>query len=169
MFRPVSLSIIRSLALYTQQHIQVMLTACQQAVSITCMTYTQCCLYSTRLLMMSRETGRNMQSSIPKINLRNQCIFWFYYKNISKHVGDAHSVFTLHVIMKVYGRTLILRSKLLLIVIVYSIIQLTFIRPMTTINFASISNVLFKNSLSIPFFKLILGLNTPASKFLHTS
>jgi len=40
MFRTVSLSIIRSLTLYTQQYIQVMLTVCEQAVSITCMTYT---------------------------------------------------------------------------------------------------------------------------------
>jgi len=38
MFRTVSLSIISSLALYTQQYIQVMLT--EQAVSITCMAYT---------------------------------------------------------------------------------------------------------------------------------
>jgi hypothetical protein len=38
MFRPVPLSIIRILALYTQQYvcvIQVMLTACEQAVCIT--------------------------------------------------------------------------------------------------------------------------------------
>jgi len=54
MFRTVSLSIM-SLALYTQQYIQVMLTACYQAVSITCMTYTYCCVYSARLLMMDRE------------------------------------------------------------------------------------------------------------------
>jgi len=40
MFRTVSLSIISSLALYSQQYIQVMLTACLQAVSITSMTYT---------------------------------------------------------------------------------------------------------------------------------
>jgi len=60
MFRTVSLSIIRSLALYTQQYIQVMLTACEQAVSITCMTYTYCCVYSEKLLMMDRETVRNM-------------------------------------------------------------------------------------------------------------
>jgi len=44
--------------------------ACQQAVSITCMTYTYCCVYSARLLMMDRETVRNM-CSIPKINFRN--------------------------------------------------------------------------------------------------
>jgi len=60
MFQTVSLSIISSLALYTQQYIQVMLTACWQAVSITCMTYTYCRVYSARLLVMDRETVRNM-------------------------------------------------------------------------------------------------------------
>ena len=46
MFRTVSLSTIGSLALYTQQQVQVtqvVLTACQQAVSITCMTYLLLC------------------------------------------------------------------------------------------------------------------------------
>jgi len=33
-----------------------------------------CCVYSEKLLMMDRTTVRNMQSFIPKINLRNQCI-----------------------------------------------------------------------------------------------
>ena len=68
------LYIIRNLVLYTQQQvyvIQVMLTASQQAVSITCM---YCCLYSTRLVMMDRKPVRNMQSSFPKIDLRNWCI-----------------------------------------------------------------------------------------------
>jgi len=63
MFGTVSLSIIRSLVLYTQQWvymIQVTLTDCQQAVSITCMTHTYCYVYSARLLMMDRETVRNM-------------------------------------------------------------------------------------------------------------
>ena len=31
------------------------------AVSITCMTYTYSCVYSTRLLMMDRKPVRNMQ------------------------------------------------------------------------------------------------------------
>ena len=73
MFRTGFLSVIRRLVLCTQQQvyvIQVMLTACQQAVSITCL---YCCVYNARL-MVDRETVRNMQSSIPKINLRNQCI-----------------------------------------------------------------------------------------------
>jgi len=30
-----------------------------------------CCVYSEKLLMMDGETVRNMQSFIPKINLRN--------------------------------------------------------------------------------------------------
>ena len=60
------------------------LLASGQAVSITCMTYAYCCVYSARLLMMDRDTVRNMQSFIPKINLRNQCISFFYYKNISR-------------------------------------------------------------------------------------
>jgi len=31
-----------------------------QEISITCMTYTYCCVYSARFLMMDRETVRNM-------------------------------------------------------------------------------------------------------------
>jgi hypothetical protein len=31
----------------------------------------QCCVYSGKLLVMDRGTVRNMQSFIPKINLRN--------------------------------------------------------------------------------------------------
>jgi hypothetical protein len=58
MFRTVSLSTIRSLALCRQQYIQVML--------ITCMTITFCCVYSTRLLMMDNKPVRNMYNSIPK-------------------------------------------------------------------------------------------------------
>ena len=55
MFRTGFLSIIRSLVLYTQQwymSYEVMLTACEQALSITC---TYCCVYSARLLMMDRK------------------------------------------------------------------------------------------------------------------
>jgi len=36
------------------------LLASSQAVSKTCLTYTYCGVYSTRLLMMDRETVRNM-------------------------------------------------------------------------------------------------------------
>jgi len=46
------------------------------------MTYTYCCVYSTRPLMMGSKPVRNMQSSIEKINLRNSASRWFYYKNI---------------------------------------------------------------------------------------
>jgi len=35
------------------------------------MTYIYCLVYSVRVLMMVRETVRNMYNSIPKINLRN--------------------------------------------------------------------------------------------------
>ena len=41
----------------------------EQAVSKTCMTYTYWCVYSTRLLIMDGKAVRNMESSIPKINL----------------------------------------------------------------------------------------------------
>jgi len=54
MFRTVSLSIFRSLDTEQQVYaIQVMLN---------CMTYTYCCVYSARLLMMDRTTVRNMWS-----------------------------------------------------------------------------------------------------------
>jgi len=43
-----------------------------------------CCVYSEELLMMDRGTVRNMQSFIPKINLRISASSWFYYKNISR-------------------------------------------------------------------------------------
>ena len=45
--------------------ILILLASCQQ----TRMTYTYCCVYSAGLLMMDRETVRNMQSSIPKNKL----------------------------------------------------------------------------------------------------
>ena len=50
MFRTVPLSIIRNLALYTQHNLHAIYLI---------------------LLMMDRETVRNMYSSIPKIRLRN--------------------------------------------------------------------------------------------------
>jgi len=59
MFRTVSPSIIRSLRLYIQQQvyvIQVLLPSSHR----TYMTYTCCCTYSLRLLMMDGETVRNM-------------------------------------------------------------------------------------------------------------
>jgi len=56
MFQTVPLSIIRSLVLCTQQNLY---------------NIYHCCVYSEKLLMMDRGTVRNMQSFIPKINLRN--------------------------------------------------------------------------------------------------
>jgi len=47
MFRTVSLTIIRSLVLYT-------------AIGIWQTGYADCCVYSARLLMMDRKTVRNM-------------------------------------------------------------------------------------------------------------
>ena len=64
MFRTVPLSIIRSFSLYTQQ------------------TSMYCCVYSEKLLMMDRGTVRNMHSFIPKINLRNQCIYFVLWQEI---------------------------------------------------------------------------------------
>jgi len=65
MFRRVPLSTIRSFSLYTMQWytsyvIQDMLTTCEQAVSIKCVTYTYCWVYSEKLLLMDRGTVRNM-------------------------------------------------------------------------------------------------------------
>ena len=89
MFRTVPLPIIMSFfALHTAMVyvIQVLLTACEQdqeepvpswscsqAVSKTCMLY-HCCVYSEKLMMIDRGTVWNMQSFVPKINLRN---YWF--------------------------------------------------------------------------------------------
>ena len=60
MFRRVSLFIIRSFSLYTQQWY----------MSYRFANIHHCCVYSEKLLMMDRENLRNMLSSIPKINLR---------------------------------------------------------------------------------------------------
>jgi len=63
MFRTVPLSIIRSFSLYTQQYIQVMLTACEQdqdgtARKLSANLYDMyyCCVYSEKLLMMDKGT-----------------------------------------------------------------------------------------------------------------
>jgi len=50
MFRTVSLSIVRSLALYSQHYVQVMLTASKKSENLYDMYH--CCVYSARLLMM---------------------------------------------------------------------------------------------------------------------
>jgi len=66
MFRTVPLFIIRSFSLYTQQwymlrrfadrNVMILLASCQQ----TCVTYTYCCVYSEKPLMMDRGNVRNM-------------------------------------------------------------------------------------------------------------
>ena len=76
MFRTVPLSMIRSLALYTEKYIEVMLTSCTSKLSAN--LYVLLCV-QCKTLMMDRETVRNMQSFIPKINLRNQYIYFFLY------------------------------------------------------------------------------------------
>jgi len=53
MFRTVPLSIIRSLAIYTQKYIQFMLLASSQH---NLYDIYHCYVYSTRLLMMDRDT-----------------------------------------------------------------------------------------------------------------
>jgi len=61
MFRTVPPFIIRSFSLYIQQwYMSYRFADSKQAVSITCMRYTYCCVYSTRLLMMDRGTVQNM-------------------------------------------------------------------------------------------------------------
>jgi len=95
MFRTVPLSIIRSFSLYTQQwymsyrfadsllagsgwNILILLDSCQQ----TCMTYTHCCVYSDKFLMMDRGTVRNMQSftlTVVNFQLDAQNSYLFIY------------------------------------------------------------------------------------------
>jgi hypothetical protein len=65
MFRKVPLSIIRSLALYTQQwYMSYRFVDSLLASSQHNLMY--CCVYSARYLMMDRGNVRNMYSSIPK-------------------------------------------------------------------------------------------------------
>jgi len=68
MFRTVPLYIISSFSLYTQQwYMSYSLQAgsgrnCSSVLILlaSCMTYTYCCVYSEKLLMMDRGTVRNM-------------------------------------------------------------------------------------------------------------
>ena len=49
----------------------------------TCMTYTWCCIYSLRLLMMDGKTSETCTVMFQnKINLRYCASGWFYYRNI---------------------------------------------------------------------------------------
>ena len=59
MFRTVPLSIIMSYRF------------AESKLSANVCDIYHCCVYSEKLLMMDRGTVRNMQSFIPKINLRN--------------------------------------------------------------------------------------------------
>jgi len=59
MFRTVPLSIIRSFSLYTQQWYKSHRFADSQLSANPYDTY-HCCVYSEKLLMMDRETVRNM-------------------------------------------------------------------------------------------------------------
>jgi len=61
MFRAVPLSSIRSFSLYTQQWY----------MSANLYDIYHGCVYSEKHLMVDRETVRNMQSFISKMNLRN--------------------------------------------------------------------------------------------------
>ena len=87
MFRTVSLSIIGSFSLYTQQWYMSYSFADSlgaesgrirsdpaRKLSANLYDVYHCCVYSEKLPMMDRRTVRNMWSFIPKINLRNKCI-----------------------------------------------------------------------------------------------
>ena len=87
-FRTVPLSIV-SFSLYTEQWYMsyrfadsLLLASCQQ----TCMTYTTA-VYSEKLLTMDRGTVRNVQSFIPRINLRNQCIQLVLFNTMHGHMN----------------------------------------------------------------------------------
>jgi len=75
MFRTVPLTIIRSFSLYTQQRfVSYKFADNLGKLSANLYDIYYCCVYSEKLLMMDRGTVRNMQSFIPKVNLRIQCI-----------------------------------------------------------------------------------------------
>jgi len=74
MFRTVPMSIIRSFSLYTLQWYKFRLDPARK-LSANLYDIKHCCVYSEKLLMMVRRTVKNMQSFIPKINLRNECIW----------------------------------------------------------------------------------------------
>ena len=64
------------------------------ADSITCMTNTYCCVYSTRLLMMNSKPVWNMESSIPKWIWEIVHLVGFYYKR--EYLSDILHIFWLH-------------------------------------------------------------------------
>ena len=61
------------------------------------MSYRFCCVYNTRLLMVDRKPVRNMQSSIPKKKLRNQCISLVLLREYITMYGPLNVKFQLHV------------------------------------------------------------------------
>jgi len=69
MFRTVSLAIIKSFSLYTQQWYM----SYRFAYTLQGNLYDiyHCCVYGEKLLMVDRGTVRNMLSFIPKIKLKN--------------------------------------------------------------------------------------------------
>ena len=81
MFGTVPLSIVRSFSLYTQQWYKSYGFA-DSKLSANLYVIYHCCVYSEKLLTMDRGTVRNMQSFIPKINLINQYIQFYYKKRM---------------------------------------------------------------------------------------
>ena len=104
MFRAVSLSTIRSLALYTQQQLQISI------VSITCVTYTCCCVY--------RDTVRNMQSPIPKTNFEKLVLLVGfiirksdYSLGVCSRQGDYLSSFNLPLLHSLFSAYIIYSTQ----------------------------------------------------------
>ena len=104
MFRTVPLSIIRTFSLYTQQWYMSYKLADSRIrteleyrpdparkLSANLNDIYHCCVYSEKVLMMDRAKVRNMQSFIPKINLRNQCIQVHLVGFIIRIYHDARS------------------------------------------------------------------------------
>ena len=95
MFRTISPSIARIFSLYTQQwyilyrFADSLLTgayAPARKLSANLYDIYRCCVYSEILLTMDRETVRNMQIFISRINLSNQCVqFVLLQKFITMH------------------------------------------------------------------------------------
>jgi len=74
MFQVVPVSIIRNFLPYTQLASRIRTELCPdpaRKLSVNLYDIYHCCVYSEELLTMDGGTVRNMQSFIPKINLRN--------------------------------------------------------------------------------------------------
>ena len=81
MFRTVPLSIIKSFSLYTAMVHGILQFPPARKLSANLYDIYHCCVYNEKLLMTGRGTARNMQSFIPEINLRNQCIWLVLLKD----------------------------------------------------------------------------------------